>query len=102
MFINYIDLVCSFVLRINCEMQIGLFNFSSEAEHVLAFFVFLGQIEPQCSHKMCSYKKKELRSSAFTFLNVGPGTPQRNWNNIPHLLRAMPVKVSVNDGKISN
>ena len=29
-------------------------------------------------------------------------TPQRNWNNIPHLLRAMAVKVPVKDGKISN
>ena len=60
MFINCIDLVRSFFLRINCEMQIGLFNFSSEAEHVLAFFVFLGQIEPQCSHKMSSYKKDAI------------------------------------------
>ena len=32
----------------------------------------------------------------------GPNTPQRNMNNIPDLLRAMPVKVSVEDGKISN
>ena len=32
----------------------------------------------------------------------GPDTPQRNWNNIPALLRAMPVKVSVKDGKISD
>ena len=29
-------------------------------------------------------------------------TPQRKWNNIPDLLRGMPVKVSVKDGKISN
>ena len=28
--------------------------------------------------------------------------PQRNWNNIPDLLRKMSVKVSVKDGKISN
>ena len=27
----------------------------------------------------------------------GPDTPQRNWNNIPDLLRAMPVKVPVAD-----
>ena len=27
---------------------------------------------------------------------------QRNWNNIPDLLRTMSVKVSVKDGKISN
>ena len=26
--------------------------------------------------------------------------PQRNWNNIPDLLRAMPVKASVKDGGI--
>ena len=32
----------------------------------------------------------------------GPDTPQRNWNNIPDLLRTMPVKASVKDGKISN
>ena len=31
----------------------------------------------------------------------GPDTPQRNRNNIPDLLRAMPVKESVKDGKIS-
>ena len=30
------------------------------------------------------------------------GTPQRNWDNIPDLLIAMPVKASVNDGKISH
>ena len=28
--------------------------------------------------------------------------PQRNWNNIPDLLRTMSVKVFVIDGKISN
>ena len=28
--------------------------------------------------------------------------PQRNRNNIPDLLRAMPVKASVKDGKILN
>ena len=28
--------------------------------------------------------------------------PQRNRNNVPHLLRAIPVKVSLEDGKISN
>ena len=28
--------------------------------------------------------------------------PQRNWNNIPDFLRAMPAKVSAKDGKISN
>ena len=27
--------------------------------------------------------------------------PQRNWNNLPDLLRAMPVKVSVKDGKFA-
>ena len=31
----------------------------------------------------------------------GPDTPKKNWNNIPDLLRTMPVKVSVKDGKIS-
>ena len=28
----------------------------------------------------------------------GSDTPQRNWNNIPDLLRAMPVNVSVKGG----
>ena len=28
--------------------------------------------------------------------------PQRNWNNIPDLLRTMPMKVTTKDGKISN
>ena len=32
----------------------------------------------------------------------GPDMPQRNKDNIPDLLRAIPVKVSVEDGKISN
>ena len=32
----------------------------------------------------------------------GPDKRQRNWNNIPYLLRAMLVKVSGKDGKISN
>ena len=32
----------------------------------------------------------------------GSDTPQRNWNNIPDLLRTMSVKVSEKDGKISN
>ena len=32
----------------------------------------------------------------------GSDTPQRNWNNLPDLLRAMPMKVSIKDGKISN
>ena len=31
----------------------------------------------------------------------GPDTPQRNKNNIPDLLRTMPVKVSVEDGQSS-
>ena len=31
-----------------------------------------------------------------------PDTPKRNWNNLPDLLRAMSVKASVKDGKISN
>ena len=38
-------------------------NFSSEAEHVLALFLFFGQIEPhwaKCSFKVCSYEKKEV------------------------------------------
>ena len=29
-------------------------------------------------------------------------TPQRNRNNLPDLLRTMPVKVFIKDGKISN
>ena len=32
----------------------------------------------------------------------GPEKPQRNENDIPEPLRAMPVKVSINDGKIRN
>ena len=32
----------------------------------------------------------------------GSDTPQRNWNNIPDLLRAMSIKVPVKDGKMSN
>ena len=31
----------------------------------------------------------------------GSDTPQRNWNNPPDILRRIPVKVSVEDGKIS-
>ena len=31
-----------------------------------------------------------------------PDTPQRNRDNFPDLLRAMPVKAYVKDGKISN
>ena len=34
------------------------FNFSSEAEHVLALFLFFGQIEPRCSYNVCSCKKR--------------------------------------------
>ena len=30
----------------------------------------------------------------------GPNTPQRNRNNLPDLLRVMPVRVSIKDGKI--
>ena len=30
----------------------------------------------------------------------GPDTPQRTWNNIPDLLRIMPVELSVKDGMI--
>ena len=41
-------------------MKIGFFNFSSEAEHVLALFLFAGQSEPQCSYKVCSHKKGEV------------------------------------------
>ena len=32
----------------------------------------------------------------------GPDTPQKNKKSIPDLPRAMPVEVSVKDGKISN
>ena len=32
----------------------------------------------------------------------GPDMPQRNWNNIPDLLRTISAKLSVKDGKISN
>ena len=32
----------------------------------------------------------------------GSDTPQRNRNNLPDLLRTMPVKVFIKDGKISN
>ena len=34
--------------------------------------------------------------------SVVSDTPQRNRNNIPDLIRAMSVKVSVKDGKIVN
>ena len=37
-----------------------------------------------------------------SFPSGGFDTPQRNRNNPPDLLRAMPVKVPVIDGKISN
>ena len=32
----------------------------------------------------------------------GSDTPQRNWNNLPDLLRTIPVKLSIEDGKISD
>ena len=32
----------------------------------------------------------------------GPDTPQRKRNGLPDLLKAMPVKVSLKDGNISN
>ena len=32
----------------------------------------------------------------------GSETPQRHRNNLPNLLRTMPVKVSIKDEKISN
>ena len=32
----------------------------------------------------------------------GSDMPQRNWKYIPDLLRTVPVKVSVKNGKISN
>ena len=32
----------------------------------------------------------------------GSDTPQRNRNNLPDLLRIMPFKVFIKDGKISN
>ena len=38
------------------------FNFSSEDEHVLALFLFFGQIEPRCSYKVSSYIEKEVHS----------------------------------------
>ena len=63
MFINCIDLFCSFVLFINSKRELVFFNFSSEAEHVLALFSFFVQIEPRCSYKVCSYKKKEVYST---------------------------------------
>ena len=44
MFMNCIDSSCTFVFLIDIKMRIGLFpNFSSEAEHVLALFLFLGK-----------------------------------------------------------
>ena len=36
------------------------------------------------------------------FVSGGSDTPQRNRNNTPDLLKAMPVKVTVKDEKISN
>ena len=65
---NCIDLFfLPFALLINFKMQIGLFfNFSSEAEHVLALFLFLGQIEPQCSYKVFCYKKTSAKGTGAT------------------------------------
>ena len=37
-----------------------------------------------------------------TLASGGSDTPQRNRNNLHDLLRTMPVKVSVKDGKLSN
>ena len=56
---NCTDLFCFFALFINFKMQIGFFYFSSEAEHVLALFLFFGQIEPRRFYKVCSHKTKE-------------------------------------------
>ena len=36
------------------------FNFLSEAEHILALFLSFGQMERQCSYKVCSYKEEEV------------------------------------------
>ena len=52
--------VSFFVLLMNFKMQLVFFNFSSEAEHVLALFLSFGQIEPQCSYKVCPYKKRSV------------------------------------------
>ena len=58
MFIDCIDLFCSFALFVIFEMRIGFFNFSSEAEHVLALLLFFGQIEPQCSYRKSVFEVK--------------------------------------------
>ena len=59
MFINCKDLFCSFALFINFKMQIGFFSCSSEAEHVLALFLFLGKSSLNVSIK-CSDKKRSV------------------------------------------
>ena len=51
-------------------MQIIFFDFSSEAEHVLALFLFFGQIETQCSYKVCSYEKERSVSENFIWAHM--------------------------------
>ena len=48
----------------------GFFNFSSEAEHVLSLFLFFGQIEPQRSYKVCSYKMKCYSDTYYYNLHI--------------------------------
>ena len=62
MLANSIDLFCYVVLFKNLKIRIDFFNFSSEAECALASLLFFGQIEPQCSYKVCSYKKESVVS----------------------------------------
>ena len=62
MFITCIDLFCSFVLFINFKMRIGFFDFSSEAEHVLALFSFLDKSSLGVLIKFVLIKKKKFTS----------------------------------------
>ena len=71
MFTNCIDLFCSFVLFINFKMRIGLlFNFSSEAEHVLALFLFLGKWSLNVLIKCVLIKTR--CSSPYFLIGLGP------------------------------
>ena len=48
------------------------FNFSAEADHVLALFLYFGQIELQCSYKVCYYRKKRKRECFPFVVNAFP------------------------------
>ena len=52
--------------------------------------------------RICGLGSEAWKGMNESWASGGPDTPQRNWNNVPDLLRAMPVKVSAKVGKISN